>query len=492
MKSFQRKIVRPLISILAIYLILLIPGPEPPTGKGSQKEAFAWNRDDTWLEFEKRFLEYKRLGCEFLAPQIKSSLDRNHRLLDSISTMPIGPESPLLLRLEDGIFSSAVMIAACPKHLGSFQALAVRLRNEVKSQSCHWDMGQGPAQVAAYRLMYGTRAALEEIMLQAGSDTLSPLLYCRNEPSVTASAKILGVEIHSGDILISRGGAPTSALIARGNNFQGNFSHAALVYVDPETNLAQIIESHIERGVTVSSPEDYLRDTKLRVMVLRLRHDLSQMTADPLLPYKAALAALNEAESRHIPYDFEMDTGEAREKYCSEVVSEPYERMGVTLWTKATHISSPGAVAWLSAFGVRNFETEAPSDLEYDPQLAVVAEWRDIETLWKDHVDNAVIDAMLEGADRGEKLNYNILLLPVVRAAKAYSWILNRSGMVGPIPEGMSAVAALKNKGFSKSHAAIKARTLELASDFQEENGYRPPYWELLRLARQAKNEIER
>ncbi|OGC91184.1 MAG: hypothetical protein A2W25_10170 [candidate division Zixibacteria bacterium RBG_16_53_22] len=487
----RKKAIIAFTAIMAIYLILLIPGPEPAATKGSEKAPFAWNQDETWLEFEKRFLEFKRLGCESLAAQIGLSIDLNFRLLDSLSAIPIGPESSLLLRLEDGMFSSAVMIAACPQYLSSFQALAVRLRNEVKSQSCHWDMRQGPAQVAAYRLMYGTRAALEEIMLQAGSDSLSPLLYCRNEPSMTASAKILGVGIHSGDILISRGGAPTSALIARGNNFQGNFSHAALVYVDPESNLAKIIESHIERGVTISSPEDYLRDTKLRVMVLRLRHDLQQLVTDPTLPHRAAQSALNEAESRHIPYDFRMDAGEAMEKYCSEVVSEPYGTAGVRLWTKATHISSPGAVAWLSAFGVRNFETEAPSDLEYDPQLAVVAEWRDIETLWKDHVDNAVIDAMLEAADRGEKLTYNIYLLPMARIAKVYSWVLNRLGMVGPIPEGMSAEAALKNKGFSKRHAAIKARMLILARQFQEVAGYRPPYWELLRLARQAKQEID-
>jgi hypothetical protein len=383
------------------------------------------------------------------------------------------------------------MVAACPRYLGEFQALVVRLRNEVKAQSRHWDMTRWPGQVATYRLLYGARAALEEIMLQAAGDTLSPLLFCRNEPSATAAARFLGVEIRSGDILISRGGAPTSALIARSNNFQGNFSHAALVHVDPQTGQARIIESHIERGVTISAPDDYLRDTKLRVMVLRPRRDLPALAAEPGLPHLAATAALEEARARHIPYDFEMDSKEAVKKYCSEVVSDPYARAGLPLWAKATRISSPGAVAWLAAFGVRHFETQAPSDLEYDPQLAVVAEWRDLETLWKDHVDNAVIDAMLEAADRGERLGYNRLMLPLGRVAKAYSWVLNRFGGVGPVPEGMDAEAALRNKRFSRRHAAIKARTLELADEFRMANGYRPPYWELLRLARRAKLEVE-
>lgn len=489
--SKRKKIIIPLISVAVIYLVLLIPIPEPTPDRGSERNPFTWNQDQVWLEFEKRFLEFRALGCDSLGPLIELSLARNIGMLDSLSAVPVPPDSPILKQLEESAFSSAIMIAACPRYLGDFQALAVRLRNEVKSQSRHWDMTQFPAQVAAYRLLYGVRGALEEIMLQAGPDTLSPLLVCNDEPSATASTRILGVEIHSGDILISRGGAPTSALIARGNNFQGNFSHAALVYVDPKTNLAKIIESHIERGMTVSPPEDYLRDTKLRVMILRPRHDLPSLTADPMLPHKAASLALKEAGERHVPYDFEMDTEEPLKKYCSEVVSEPYSRAGMKLWTKTTHISSPGAVSWLAAFGVRNFETQAPSDLEYDPQLVVVAEWRDIETLWKDHVDNAVIDAMLEDADRGERLDFNLPMLPLGRIAKAYSWILNLFGGVGPVPEGMSAVAALKNKSFGERHQAIKSRTLELAARFQETAGYRPPYWELLRLARQAMDDLD-
>ncbi len=487
----RKKILIPIISLIIVYLILLIPGTKPPEIKGPAVEPFTWNQDQVWMEFERRFLEFRKIGCDSLAPLIESNLAAGHRLLDSLAAAPVTPDAPILGSLEAAMFGSAVMIAACPGRLGEFQALAVRLRSEIKAQSRLWDMTQWPGQVATYRLLYGARAALEEIMLQTESDTLSPLLVCCDEPSATASTRILGVDIHSGDILISRGGAPTSALIARSNNFQGNFSHSALVYVDPGTSLAKILESHIERGTTISTSEDYLRDTKLRVMVLRPRGDLPALAADPALPHRAASMALEEAQARHIPYDFEMDTGEAFKKYCSETVSDPYARAGLRLWTKASHISSTGAVAWLAAFGVRHFETEAPSDLEYDPQLCVVAEWRDLETLWKDHVDNAVIDAMLESADRGERLDYNLWMLPMARAVKAYSWILNQFGGVGPVPEGMDAAAALKNKRFGGRHAAIKARTLKLAGEFRETNGYRPPYWELLRLARQAKLEVE-
>jgi hypothetical protein len=164
--------------------------------------------------------------------------------------------------------------------------------------------------------------------------------------------------------------------------------------------------------------------------------------------------------------------------------------MGITLWMKISHISSPGVRNWLAAFGVRHFQTEEPSDLEYDPQLAVVAEWRDPETLYKDHLDNAVIDVMLEAADSGKTLTYDRFMLPVGRVLKLYSATLNLFGGIGPVPEGMSAEAALRNRQLSSDHEAIKSRLARMAAYFRRERGYRPPYWELIRMARKARDEV--
>jgi hypothetical protein len=154
-----------------------------------------------------------------------------------------------------------------------------------------------------------------------------------------------------------------------------------------------------------------------------------------------------------------------------------------------SHLSSPGLQRWLSDFGVRYFETQEPSDLEYDPQLTVVAEWRDQETLTKDHYDNAVTEVMLEGAEKGDELAYQWYLLPVVRLAKAYSAVLNLIGEVGPVPEGMSSTSALRNVWFSDRHEAIAKRLAENAEHFRQDQGYKPPYWELVKLARAAKSE---
>jgi hypothetical protein len=265
----------------------------------------------------------------------------------------------------------------------------------------------------------------------------------------------------------------------------------ALLYVDDKTGAPGIVESHIEVGVVVSTVEDYIKDKKLRVMVLRLRPDIPPMKADPMLPHKAAKRAYDEVKSRHIPYDFEMDYREPSKWFCSEVASWAYRQVGVELWQGTTRMSAPGVVKWLSYFGVTHFETQAPADLEYDPQLSVVGEWRDPETLWKDHVDNAVVEAMLEGADEGDEIPAPWWKLAPVRLAKGYSVVVNLFGGVGPVPEGMDSTAALRNLELTSMHEKIRDRVLVQAAAFQEKQGYRPPYWELVRMANQARKEAK-
>ncbi len=55
---------------------------------------------------------------------------------------------------------------------------------------------------------------------------------------------------------------------------------------------------------------------------------------------------------------------------------------------------------------------------------------------------------------------------------KLYSMILNLFGSEGPVPEGMSAEAALKNVNYSETHDQIKARLIILANQFKNQRGY--------------------
>jgi len=475
-----------LLILVSLYLVLLIPGPSLNVPEPGLREPFLWNSDDYFSQLENRFLQARELSSEELTSRINSGFVDFDKDLAKLQNSGLAPDDNLFDRIESDMFNAATLVAADPNRVVDLIDRYTVMRNGVKRQSRAWDMNSPAARHRVYRLLYGGRTALEEIMMQSPPGSYPSLIMGYDEPSATPSAEILGVKIHSGDILVSRGGAPTSALIARGNDYPGNFSHVAQVYVDPDSLVPRVIESHIEIGVAIATIEQYLKDKKLRVMILRPRAELPRIEADPMLPHKAAESVYRRAQAGHIAYDFAMDYNDPSKLFCSEVASSAYKTRGFILWTGLSNISSIGVRSWLAAFGVRNFQTQEPSDLEYDPQLSVVAEWRDPETLYKDRLDNAVIDVMLEEADKGKKLEYDWYMLPIGRIMKGYSYILNLFGKAGPIPEGMSPEAALRNKRFSSEHDEIKARTVALASEFENEKRYKPPYWELVKLARQA------
>ena len=486
----RRIVLRSGLAALGLYLLLLIPEPAPPPPKGAGQQPFVWQRDAYWSALEADFQNSRALGCAALAPRIDASLEQLRALLATAQASVLAPDGPVFDQIETNFFHLAPMVGACPQRLPEFLELSLRIRVVVKGQSERWSTDAPATRRRLYRALYGTRAAVEEVMLQAPRDQLQPLIMGDDEPSAAPAALVRGVNVRSGDLLVSRGGAASSALIARGNDFPGNFSHVALVHVDGPTKKVSVIEAHIESGVGVRSIEAYLAETKLRVILLRLRANLPPLAADPLLPHQAASRAMSEAARRHIPYDFAMDHADPGRQFCSEVAAAAYQPHGVKLWMGLSHLSTPGVTGWLAALGVRHFQTQEPSDLEYDPQLRVVAEWRDPETLFKDHLDNAVLDAMLEGAERGERLDYAPLKLPLVRLAKAYSVGKNWFGAVGPVPEGMSATTALRVQKMTATHAAIFERVLAAAEKFKAGRGYTPPSWELLRMAREAKAEL--
>jgi len=482
-------VLRGLAILAGGFVLLAIPGPEPAVAPAPDGGApFVWGADSLWQRLDRQFVEVTAAGCGAALPGAQVELAS---LTASMANRPAGsvpPADPFLDSLELRFFELAPAVAACPEALPAYVELQQRLRHWVKDQSQGWDLTSSGSRRRLYRLLYGSRAALEEVTLHHPG-AVPALLHGVDEPSATPSTEVGGVRIHSGDMLVSRGGYPTSALIARGNDFPGGFSHVALVQVDSATGAASTIEAHIESGVKIATAEEYLGDKKLRILVLRPRASLPALRADPMLPHRAATAAIERARREHVPYDFSMDYADDGKLFCSEVASSVYRDAGLTLWTGLSTITAPGLRRWLASFGVKQFETQEPSDLEYDPQLVVVAEWRDPLTLQADRIDNAVIDAMLEGAERGDALTFPWYQLPVVRVMKGWSWVLERFGGTGPVPEGMSARAALRNRAFGERQRQIATTVAARIAVMERDRGYPLTYWVILELARAATRE---
>src|SRR5881394_2142364 len=284
-QSLTAKIARrTLAAFVVLYLALLIPERNAPPPVGAGRRPFSWNRDAFWSSLERQFQADRLTDCDTLSARIDAVVSTVRRQLDAMALEKLASGDARFDALETDLFLLAPMVAACPKELPSYLQLCATMRETVKRQSEHWNMESVEARERIYRLLFGGRAALEEVMLQAPDGLVPAVLAGSDEPSRTPATNVLGVTIHSGDILVSRGGAPTSALIARGDDFPGNFSHIALAHVDEKTHALSVVEAHIESGVVVSSFADYLADKKLRVMALRLRPDLPPLLADPMLP----------------------------------------------------------------------------------------------------------------------------------------------------------------------------------------------------------------
>jgi hypothetical protein len=445
-----------------------------------------WSRDSLWQGLEGIFAVQREQPCSS-RNETATGFARADSLLQLLTSTPLSPKAFTFDSLEAQLFALGPHAAACTDDATRYVALHDVGRSVVKAQSTRWDLQQPAARERLYRALYGTRAAVEEVQLQqpasAPALTVSALVW---PESPVPSATVQGVTLRSGDLLVSRGGYPTSALIARGSDYPGNFSHVALVHVDSATRAVSVVEAHIEAGVAIATAAQYLADRKLRVLVLRPRADLPALVRDPWLPHRAASAMLERARLEHVPYDFAMDYTDPARLFCSEVASAAYATEGVALWMGISTITRDGLRRWLSAFGVRHFATQEPSDLEYDPQVAVVAEWRDPDALLADHIDNAVTDVMLDEADAGAALAVSRAALPVARLLKGWSALRVALGGRGPIPEGMSPSAALRNRAYRADHTARAARLREAVDAFRDAEGYGPPYWTLVRLARET------
>ncbi len=472
-----------LLVVGAACLFLLRPAGPVPTPYVGEARPFRWDASDLFASLEEEFVRAR----ETPAPEARIRAEEVGRagelLLEEIGESET-PPTRLLEALAELQFAYALLGASHPALLPGAEAFVLRVRVAVTRAAASWPASR-PTHEALYRVVFGGRMAIEEALVQAGPDALPALVEIESIPSETPFIEIEGVRVHSGDVLLSRGGAPTSALIARGSDFANTFSHAALAHVDADTGVGTVIESLIEVGSAISTVEEYLESKKHRIVVLRLRPDHPALRDDPLLPHRAAAAMLERFQNEHVPYDFAMDWSEPSKMFCSEVVYHAYRREGVELWSIRSAMSAPGLVRWLGAMGVREFQTIVPSDLEYDAQLRAVVEWRNVAALMDYRLDNAITDALLEDADRGSDLGYAWFALPVARLLKGVSIVQSLLGRQPAIPEGMPSEAALRVSSLvSTVSPSLKQEMLERDARFLDENGYRAPYWTLVELAR--------
>lgn len=210
--------------------------------------------------------------------------------------------------------------------------------------------------------------------------------------------------LKSGDVILSRGNAFTSATISRLGDVDYPFSHAALIYLNEKENKFYTIEAHIEIGSVVGDIVKYLGDDKVRATVLRY-HD-SRVAAE------AARQMFNDVKARQdagktIPYDFALDGSNDRELFCSELVATAYRRgtNGAVQVPMYESSLSKASSEFKQRLGILVNQAFLPGDLEVDPRFTMVAEWRDIGRLRMTRARDVALTQMLEWMS---KRNYQL------------------------------------------------------------------------------------
>ena len=185
------------------------------------------------------------------------------------------------------------------------------------------------------------------------------------------------IPFQSGDLLLMRGSAHNSAAIARIGDVDSQFSHIAIIYIDPE-GQNWVVEALIEDGSVINTLDHVLHHGLGRAVLYRSR--------DPAVAARAAklaydrIYATKTGKAPHIPYDFSMRLKKGRRTlFCAKLVSQAYADAtngALQLPMFKTRFDKRNK-AFFKSIGVRAKETFAPGDIDLDPRFDLVAEWQE-------------------------------------------------------------------------------------------------------------------
>lgn len=232
-------------------------------------------------------------------------------------------------------------------------------------------------------------------------------------------------DLRSGDVLVTRANALSSAGIAHMGRVDSQFSHNVLVYVDPADRVWGIM-AYLEQGTLVMPMDEFLASGVDRVVVLR--------HPDPALAARAGSAAWERVvHGPPIDYDADFDYQDHTSLFCSEV---PRWAFGSLIGQPET-IPIPQALsvfdrernaAMFEAMGVAASLTSAPSDALYDPTFAIVAEWRNPDDLVLLRRYDAVVESAMTWM---EELQYRIEVQKRHRRLVEAALLMRRTPLVG-------------------------------------------------------------
>lgn len=213
-------------------------------------------------------------------------------------------------------------------------------------------------------------------------------------------------DLQSGDVILSRGNAFSSAAIARIGVNDYQFSHLSFVYKDPETKELSTTEAHIEIGSVVEPLIEHVSAKNARSVVFRYNDaQISEQASKSI--HERVLK--NQLAKKNVEYDFSMDFRDNERLFCSEIISSGFKAAmpNEDFIPKFKSKFSPGIIPFLNTIGVpankdnvANMEVFAPGDIQFDPRFDLVAEWRNPRKMEESRLKDFILTKIFERMDQ--------------------------------------------------------------------------------------------
>jgi hypothetical protein len=253
-------------------------------------------------------------------------------------------------------------------------------------------------------------------------------------PALLINPKYTDIDIRSGDIFLTRSPTFISATIARIGDEDGQFSHAAIAHVDSDGDIT-VLEAVVEGGVLIRPWNEWVAKTGARAVLLRHRDQQAAKAAADWV----SLWAKERVDAGSVPYDFSMDYDDDSELFCLELVRLAYlESSGgsvaVPMYPSSLRLllDSP----FLKALGVSDRELFTPSDLEVDPSLEVVAEWRNLDLTPETRLRDAALSSIFHWMN---EYDYRLTLKGGLQVAAGFVWeyLIPRGYFASSVPPNL-------------------------------------------------------
>ncbi len=212
-------------------------------------------------------------------------------------------------------------------------------------------------------------------------------------------------DLQSGDVILSRGNAFSSAAIARIGRNDYQFSHLSFVYKNEKTEQLFTTEAHIEIGSVVNPIARHLSDNNAREVIYRYHEPETAHRASKLI-FERVLK--KQETKKTIEYDFSMSLIDDSRLFCSEIVSSGFKMAlpDEEIFPKFKSKFTPGIIPFLNAIGVpadksniEQLETFSPGDIQFDPRFELVAEWRNPTKMEESRVKDFILTKIFEKMD---------------------------------------------------------------------------------------------